>query len=145
MYQPLNGQPLNSRPPISSSILDTAGRPYHRRHRSLNQSNLGTHKQPYTHARIQQWVGITRTAHDRFASYQSDRSFSAAIDDYVSSCALLSCGVPQGSVPGPILFSLHMLFSSLLCKRHKQIPYQTRIHQNAANAEHRTQLIVLGC
>lgn len=40
MYQPLKGQALNSRPPISSSILDTAGRPYHFRPRSLNHSNL---------------------------------------------------------------------------------------------------------
>lgn len=49
MYQPLKGQALNSRPPISSSILDTAGRPYHFRPRSLNQSNLGESGSPAQH------------------------------------------------------------------------------------------------
>lgn len=40
MYQPLKGQPGNSRPPISISMLETAGRPYHFRSRSLNHSYL---------------------------------------------------------------------------------------------------------
>lgn len=41
MYQPLKGAAGNSRPPISSSMLDTAGRAYQRRPRAANHSSLG--------------------------------------------------------------------------------------------------------
>lgn len=40
MYQPLNGQAVNSRPPISNSILATAGNTYHFKSKSSNQSYL---------------------------------------------------------------------------------------------------------
>lgn len=40
MYQPLKGAAGNSRPPISSSMLDTAGRAYQRRPRAANHSSL---------------------------------------------------------------------------------------------------------
>lgn len=40
MYQPLNGHAVNWIPPQSNSIPDTAGRQYHRRPKSANQSNL---------------------------------------------------------------------------------------------------------
>ncbi|TNN35934.1 hypothetical protein EYF80_053904 [Liparis tanakae] len=45
MYQPLKGQQVNSRPPISSSMLETAGRLYHFSSRSLNHSYLERNKQ----------------------------------------------------------------------------------------------------
>lgn len=41
MYQPLKGAAGNSRPPTSSSMLDTAGRAYQRRPRAANHSSLG--------------------------------------------------------------------------------------------------------
>ena len=59
--------------------------------------------------RLQQWVGITGSVLDWFTSYLSERSFSVVIDNFVASPAPLTCGVPQGSVLGPILFSLYML------------------------------------
>lgn len=40
MYHPLNAVAVNSMPPQSNSILDTAGTAYHRKLRSLNQSYL---------------------------------------------------------------------------------------------------------
>ena len=59
--------------------------------------------------RLKHWVGISGTALDWFTSYLSDRSFSVYLGPYSSETAALSCGVPQGSVLGPLLFALYML------------------------------------
>ncbi len=59
--------------------------------------------------RLYSLVGISGRALDWLSSYLSDRSFSQSIGTYMSDSAPLSCGVPQGSVLGPLLFSLYML------------------------------------
>lgn len=56
-------------------------------------------------------VGIHGTLLRWFTSYLSNRTFSVMIGDLSSSCASLSCGVPQGSIVSPILFSLYILSS----------------------------------
>lgn len=59
--------------------------------------------------RLKNMVGIDGTAFNWFSSYLSDRVFRVTVDNFSSSTAVMSCGVPQGSVLGPILFSLYML------------------------------------
>lgn len=59
--------------------------------------------------RLRDWVSISGIALDWFASYLADRSFTVSIGDFVSDSSPLSCGVPQGSVEGPLLFSLYLL------------------------------------
>ncbi len=59
--------------------------------------------------RLHSLVGISGRALDWLSSYLCDRSFSLSIGTYISDSAPLSCGVPQGSVLGPLLFSLYML------------------------------------
>ncbi len=50
--------------------------------------------------------GISGTAHQWFESYLSDRSFKVSWRGEVSKSQHLATGVPQGSVFGPLLFSV---------------------------------------
>ena len=68
--------------------------------------------------RLEQWVGIKGTALDWFRSYLSDRSFSVVIGEASSSQVPFTCGVPQGSILGPLLFSVYMLPIGNIIRKH---------------------------
>ena len=73
--------------------------------------------------RLEQWVGFRGTALKWFASYLSNRTVAVAINDHVSPSADLKYGVRQGSILGPILFSLYMLPLGVLIRRFNQVSY----------------------
>ncbi len=54
-------------------------------------------------------MGIKGLALQWFRSYLKGRTSVLAVVTPVSSSAPISCGVPQGSVLGPLLFSLYLL------------------------------------
>ena len=57
--------------------------------------------------RLQNWFGLDGLSLDWFSSYLSLRSQAVSINDSISAFSTLSCGVPQGSVLGPLLFTLY--------------------------------------
>uniref|UniRef100_A0A3P9MP71 Reverse transcriptase domain-containing protein n=1 Tax=Oryzias latipes TaxID=8090 RepID=A0A3P9MP71_ORYLA len=69
-------------------------------------------------SRLQQLVGIRGTALQWFRSYLEDRTFCVNINNVLSSSAPLLYGVPQGSVLGPLLFSLYLLPLGSILRKH---------------------------
>ncbi len=80
--------------------------------------------------RLSQWVGIRGNALKWFCSYLKDRSSVVQLGNYVSDSAAYFCGVPQGSILGPILFSLYMLPLGFICRK-----YNVAYHLYADDAQ----------
>ena len=68
--------------------------------------------------RLQHTFGISDTALSWFTSYLSDRKQTVLINSTHSKPAHLTCGVPQGSVLGPVLFTLYTSPLSTIIKSH---------------------------
>ncbi len=58
-------------------------------------------------SRLEHYVGLRGNVLKWFASYLHNRCCAVNIANHTSSIARLICGVPQGSILAPILFSLY--------------------------------------
>ena len=67
---------------------------------------------------LDKYIGITGSALQFSKSYFSDRSQRVLIDDVMSGVANIVCGVPQGSVLGPLKFCLYLLPLGAILKYH---------------------------
>uniref|UniRef100_A0A3B3WL78 Reverse transcriptase domain-containing protein n=1 Tax=Poecilia mexicana TaxID=48701 RepID=A0A3B3WL78_9TELE len=69
-------------------------------------------------SRLQHIVGIGGTVLKWFRSYLEERTFSVNVRGSDSSVASMSYGVPQGSIVGPLLFSLYLLPLGSILRKH---------------------------
>ena len=67
---------------------------------------------------LEKYIGITGSAVQLLKSYLSDRSQRVLIDDVMSGVSNIVCGVPQGSVLGPLNFFLYLLPLGAILKYH---------------------------
>ena len=67
---------------------------------------------------LEESIGVNSTALALLKSYLSDRSQTVTIDNIDSELANLVCGVPQGSVLGPLKFCMYTLPIGAILKAH---------------------------
>ena len=63
-------------------------------------------------------IGICESALAWVTSYLTDRTFSIKINDAISRRQQLNCGVPQGSVLGPLLFTIYCMPLTAIVAKH---------------------------
>ena len=68
--------------------------------------------------RLEVLLGLRGTALEWFRSYLSSRSQCVSVGDALSEMLCLLFGVPQGSVLGPILFTIYILPLAKIAERH---------------------------
>ncbi len=64
-------------------------------------------------------VDLRGTVLKWFSSYLKERSFSVTVGEFSSSSVSINCGVPQGSILGPILlyfFCLSLFLKNTVCR-----------------------------
>ncbi len=67
--------------------------------------------------RLENWVGLSGMALKWFRSYLEGRGYYVSLGEHKSKWTSMTCGVPQGSILAPLLFSLYMLPLSQIMRK----------------------------
>ena len=62
--------------------------------------------------RLENWVGLSGVVLNWFKSCLEGQSYFVTIGSYDSERMAMTCGVPQGSILGPLLFNFLLIFGS---------------------------------
>ena len=68
---------------------------------------------------LQDEYGVRETALTWFRTYREDRTYRVQIDSTTSEHIPVQCGVPEGSVFGPVIFTLYTTSLQRIFRRHR--------------------------
>ena len=68
--------------------------------------------------RLENWVGLSGPVLNWIRTYLTDREYFVSVGEHRSKNVKLTCGVPQGSVLGPLFFLLYMLPLGAIFRKH---------------------------
>ena len=68
--------------------------------------------------RLEKWVGLSGPVLNWIRTYLTDREYYVSVGEHRSKNVKLTCGVPQGSVLGPLFFLLYMLPLGAIFRKH---------------------------
>ena len=84
----------------------------------INNDIVDNFQSAYLFCILEKYVGICGNALILIKSYFSNRTQRVQIDNVLSDFANIICGVPQGSVLGPLKFCLYLLPLSAILRYH---------------------------